>query len=86
MKTLSLRLNMARQTQITNEIAEISGSGASQKAFSENEEEEEKPSMDENTSQAVISGISGPVLTVKYPENEEYKLHDLLVDFRLGLG
>ena len=79
MKTLSLRLNMARQTQITNEIAEISGSGASQKAFSENEEEEEKPSMDENTSQAVISGISGPVLTVKYPENEEYKLHDLLV-------
>ena len=77
LKHLSLDLNMARQTQITNEIAEISGSGA---AIEEDEsQEKEAPPMERELHEAVISKISGPVLTVQYPGGEEYRLHDLLV-------
>ncbi len=77
MGKLNLTLNMARQSQITQEIAEIS-SGAM--ALAEEElEQEEATIMDTPTTSAIISKISGPVLTVDYPLNQQYKLHDLLV-------
>ncbi len=77
LKQLNLDLNMARQSQITNEIAEISSSSAAiQTAETETKEE---PPMESKIKEALISKISGPVLTVQYPESEEFHLHDLLV-------
>ena len=75
---LRLDMNMARQTQITNEIAEISGSGAAIQD-AEMETKEVPPMEKTNLQEAVISKISGPVLTVQYPASEEFHIHDLLV-------
>ena len=77
LKQLELDLNMARQTQITNEIAEISSSSvAIEDARSKKKEE---PPMEQGLEKAIISKISGPVLTVQYPPSESFRLHDLLV-------
>ncbi len=80
LKKLALNLNMARQTQITQEIAEISGgSAAFEDATGQAPEGDGKQNMELTGNEAVISRINGPVLTVRYPENEEYRLHDLIV-------
>ena len=65
LKQLSLDLNMARQTQITNEIAEISG--ASLALTAEKPNHKEANDMEVTLQEAIISQISGPVLTVLYP-------------------
>ncbi len=77
LKRLGLELNMARQTEITNEIAEISGSSAA--ILDAEQDNKEEPPMEQPLQEAIIAKISGPVLTVRYPAKEEYKLHDLLV-------
>ncbi len=75
LEKLQLTLNMARQSQITQEIAEISGAALAQ----ESEEKEKEEVCQVECTEAIISQISGPVLTVQYPETERYNLHDLLV-------
>ncbi|MGM9522312.1 MAG: F0F1 ATP synthase subunit beta [Oscillospiraceae bacterium] len=35
--------------------------------------------MEQASGEAVIARINGPVLTVRYPQQEKYKLHDLLI-------
>jgi len=77
LKQLSLDLNLARQTQITQEIAEISGSALALEH--PDKPKQEARAMDQDLKEAIISQISGPVLTVLYPWQEQWKLHDLLV-------
>ncbi len=74
LKRLSLDLNMARQSQITQEITEISGAGL---ALEPTDAPKEEP-MEQERQEAMISKISGPVLTVRYPAGEVWQLHDLL--------
>ena len=78
LKQLNLDLNMARQTQITNEIAEISGASLAL-AAAEKPNHKEANTMEQTLQEAIISQISGPVLTVLYPPQEQWKLHDLVV-------
>ena len=73
---LSLSLNMARQTQITQEIAETSGSTFFQQ---QNTTIQEVPQVKSEVQTAIISKINGPVLTVQHPIEEKYHIHDLLV-------
>ena len=73
---LSLDLNMARQGQITQEIAEISGGNVCRQ---ENSTKQEAKPVENQLKNAIISKISGPVLTVQYPMDQQYQLHDLLV-------
>ena len=76
LKQLNLDLNMARQTQITQEITEISGGSV---ALEEKKTpKEEARTMEQELHEAIISQISGPVLTVRYPTAERWQLHDLL--------
>ena len=77
LKQLNLDFNMARQTQITQEIAEISSASLAQEK-ADAPDEEAKP-MEQELQEAIISQISGPVLTVLYPRKEQWQLHDLLV-------
>ena len=79
LKTLNLRLNMARQTKITQEITEIAGGSAALSQDGAEQTHQEANNMDENFDGAVIERINGPVLTVRYPEGAAYHLHDLLV-------
>ena len=84
LKQLNLDLNMARQTQITNEIAEISGSGAAMEGDQTTPSKEAPPmsvpaSREKERQHAIIARISGPVLTIRYPMGEPYRIHDLLV-------
>lgn len=76
LEQLRLSLNMARQSQITQEITEISGSRV---AAEEETNPKEAAQMEPECQSAIISKISGPVLTVRYPETESYRIHDLLV-------
>ncbi len=75
LEKLRLTLNMARQSQITQEIAEISSAALAQ----ESEEIEDKEVSQVELTTAIISKISGPVLTVQYPLTQQYNIHDLLV-------
>lgn len=77
LKKLSLQLNMARQTQITMEIAEIA-SGSIFMA-DETSKQEEEPLMEQAIQGPILSKINGPVLTVQYPQADPCRLHDLLV-------
>ena len=79
MKKLSLRLNMARQTKITQEITEIAGGSVALEEAHETNPHKEANNMDNQPDRAVIERINGPVLTVRYPSQETYRLHDLLV-------
>ena len=84
LKQLNLDLNMARQTQITNEIAEISGSGAAMEGDQTTPSKEAPPMSvpaprEKERQHAIIARISGPVLTIRYPMGEPYRIHDLLV-------
>ena len=80
LKTLGLNLNMARQTQITQEIAEISGGSAMMENGNESPRKGEvRQDMQLTGNEAVIARINGPVLTVRYPLEENYRLHDLLL-------
>ncbi len=75
---LSINYNIARQTRITNEIAEISGgSAAGHEAEPTAQKNKEVQPMAQNM--AAITQISGPVVTVRYPQGENWKLYDLLV-------
>ena len=78
LKKLNLELNIARQSQITQEITEISGSTLGQEEQDSLRKEETQ--MEQEPCQgAIISKISGPVLTVRYPAQENWELHDLLI-------
>ena len=79
MKKLSLRLNMARQTKITQEITEIAGGSVALEEAHETNPHKEANNMDNQPDRAMIERINGPVLTVRYPSQETYRLHDLLV-------
>jgi len=74
METLMINYNIARQTQITNEIAEICGGLVDDDKTPK--QKEVPPVASEN---AVISQISGPVFTVTYPNSESWKLNDLVI-------
>ncbi len=77
-KKLSLNLNTARQAQITQEIAETSsGMAQAQAPGTARQDKEERPMQPQD--QAIITQISGPVLTVSYPQGQSFRLHDLLV-------
>ena len=73
-ENLTINYNIARQTQITNEIAEISGGLVRD---DENPKTKEVPQV--ASEKAVITQISGPVITVAYPMAENWKLNDLVV-------
>jgi F-type H+-transporting ATPase subunit beta len=73
MKRLSLNLNTARQAQITQQISETSAGMADQAPAGKEERPMQSPEK------AIITQISGPVLTVRYPSGERYSLHDLLI-------
>ncbi len=78
LKQLHLDLNMARQSQITQEITEISGAGLALEQQTDPSNKEANPLEQEASREAIISQISGPVLTVRYPRDEHWQLHDLL--------
>ena len=78
-KKLNLKLNMARQTKITQEITEIAGGNVALEDEGAEKTEKEAPKMENETGAAIIERINGPVLTVRYPAGENYRLHDLLV-------
>ena len=71
---LMLNYNIARQTQITNEIAEISGG---MQRGDDVSTKKEVPQM--ASDHAVISRISGPIMTVQYPGSEVWNLNDLVI-------
>ena len=77
LKKLHLELNMARQTQITQEITEISGATLALEGADQPNKKEANP-MEQELQEAIISQISGPVLTVLYPLADQWELHDLL--------
>ena len=79
MKALNLRLNMARQTKITQEITEIAGGSVALEEDGATNTDKEANHMEQPIDGAIIERINGPVLTVRYPEQEPYRLHDLLV-------
>ena len=71
---LMLNYNIARQTQITNEIAEISG------GLQRGDDAPKKKEVPRMASEhAVISQISGPIITVNYPYSETWNLNDLVI-------